>query len=91
MSEKKWMKNTLDTFRSGKMKIAQKIVGIFIFCVFFFLSEACPNPMHQTVRGHQKLMQIPRSIVISGKKVILAVVVLTTEKSQRRGYSHAVF
>ena len=44
------------------MKIAQKIVGIFIF---LFSPEACHYPVQQTVRGRQKSVQIPRSTVIS--------------------------
>ena len=41
--------------------------------------------MHYTMRGHQKSVQIPRSIVISQKDVTLGAVLLTTEKGRVNG------
>ena len=78
------------------MKIAQKIAGIFILLLFFiyfilfYFAEARPQPVHYTVRGHQKSVQIPLYRNLR-KKVTLAEILLTTEKGQRRGYSQAVF
>ena len=57
--------------------------------LLLFLAEARPHPVHLTVRGHQKSVQIPRSIVISKK--ISRGFLLTTEKGQRKVYSQAVF
>ena len=41
--------------------------------------------MHYTMRGHQKSVQIPRSIVISEKDVTLGAILLTTEKDRVNG------
>ena len=42
---------------------------ITVIIIIFIFAETLPHPVHKTVRGHQKLALIPRSIVISEKEL----------------------